>query len=151
MSAAKVGAGRAIAVALAVGMALPRWAAGQPSLDGGLAAMTPAVDGGTGEAMDGGTAAPDAGPFADPLYSQCPPNDPTQPATQDADGSWRLPPVRAARQACLLTTCNERRLQLEAAPPPLGSTSLIFAAIVMVIGFGLGGYLGWTVARWLPR
>jgi len=136
---------RTIGRSLGLALLLPRLALGEPPGDAGLA------DGGAGEslgAIDGGT--PDAGRFGDPLYAQCPANDPTQPATLQDDGSWRLPAARAARQVCLLVTCDERRKQLEAAPPPLGATSLLFAGIVMALGLVLGAYAGWSVARWLP-
>jgi len=141
---AKTGAGRAIA-AVVLAALLPQAARGSAHT---FERLSEAPDAGALE-FDGG--APDAGRYGDALYAQCPANDPTQPATQDADGSWRLPPQRAARQACLLVTCDERRKQLEVAPPPLGTTSLLFSAIALVVGLALGGYVGWTAARWLPR
>jgi hypothetical protein len=130
------GAARAVTVALTVAIAIPRVAAGQPSSDAGWVA-------------DGG--APNSGPFADPIYAQCPPSDPAQPATQRDDGAWVLPPLRAARQVCLLTTCDERRKQLEGGAPVLSTAAIVVSAIALAIGLGLGGYLGWAVARWLPR
>jgi len=142
----KTGVGRAIAALVLVATVLPQAARGSAHTFERLD-----LDGGSADAGQLEAGATDAGPFGDPLYAQCPANDPGQPATQDPDGSWRLPPPRAARQACLLVTCDERRRQLEAAPPPLGSSSLIFAAIALGLGLALGGYVGWTVARWLPR
>src|SRR6185295_9734781 len=74
-------------------------------------------------AADGG--ASDAGlGWNDPLYAQCPQAPPPVPLE---DGSWKLPPARAARNACLAETCEARRRTLEpiaAAPPPFSSGSL---------------------------
>lgn len=109
-----------------------------------VAVAAAAADGGT---LDAGTAPR----FSDPLYSECPPASTAGAAAQREDGSWVLPPARAARNACLMETCDARRQQLEVAPPPLSTTSLLFAGIAAVLALALGLYVGWEFARWLPR
>jgi hypothetical protein len=139
----------AIVAALLPGLAHGAVNDGGHSPDGGVTSIDGAAE--LTVLAPGRGALPDGGPFSDALYSECPPNDPLKLARQLVDGSWVLPPSRAARQVCLLVTCEERRKQLEAAPPPLGSTSLIFAAIAFGVGLFIGGYVGWSLGRWLPR
>lgn len=98
--------------------------------------------------LDGGT--PDAGlGWNDPLYAECPK---APPPVQLDDGSWKLPPARAARNVCLMETCDARRRTLEpiaAGPPMLSSGSLVADLIIWGLGFAAGGvlfgYLGWTL------
>lgn len=81
-----------------------------------------------------------------PLYERCPSAEPSVAL----DGGWRLvSPQRDARLACLMTTADERVMQLEAAPPPLGWVSLAFSGIALALGLFLGGYAGWTLAKWI--
>jgi len=94
-------------------------------------------------AADGG--ASDAGlGWNDPLYAQCPQAPPPVPLE---DGSWKLPPARAARNACLAETCEARRRTLEpiaAAPPPFSSGSLIADLMLLGLGVLAGVILGFT-------
>lgn len=92
--------------------------------------------------VDGGT--PDAGWASDPLYAECPKG---PPPSQLADGSWVLPPARAARNVCLLETCEARRQQLEAGPviPTFSKASLLINLVVWGLGVVLGIYFGWTL------
>lgn len=99
-------------------------------------------------APDGGAELELRPDWASPLYSDCPD---AGPALAQPGGGWLLPADRAARNACLMATCDVRRQQLEAAPPPLGMTSLLFSALAFGAGLVLGGYVAWNVARWLPR
>jgi len=116
-----------------------------------IAALVPVLA--FGDAVDGGVSAPGRrADFGAPLYDQCLAD--AGAATRQADGSWLLPPTRAARNACLMETCDVRRQDLEAAPPPLGSTSLVFAAIAFGVGLLIGGvaagYVVWVVRPLLP-
>ncbi|MEK7178561.1 MAG: hypothetical protein AAB721_02825 [Patescibacteria group bacterium] len=94
---------------------------------------------------------PDAGRWDDPLYAECPKG---PPPVQLADGSWNLPPARAARNVCLLETCDSRRRTLEpiaAGPPMLSSGSLVVDLIIWGLGVAAGIYLGWSLRTALPR
>lgn len=91
-------------------------------------------------ASDAGT--PDAGPWDDVVYADCPA---APPPTQLGDGSWVLPPLRAARNACLLSACDEDRRELAAGPPFFSPETLIFG-VIMGLVFGLAGmYFGWLL------
>lgn len=78
--------------------------------------------------------------YSDPLYAQCREAEPSQPL----DGGWvLLPPARAERVACLMTTCEvDRQAKVsasDAAPPPswlvVAVTTGVLAAIA---GFWAG-------------
>lgn len=92
-------------------------------------------------------AAPDAG-FQDELYATCPTS---SELPQLTDGGWLLSPSRAARAACLLQTCDERRLELEEKPvlATWSRWSLYIAGVAAVLGVLLGGYLGWELRGFL--
>jgi len=87
--------------------------------------------------VDGGSSL-----FAAPLYEQCPRAEPSI----ELDGGWRLlSPQRTARLDCLMVTAAERVVQLERAPPPLSSTTLLFAAGLGLLGLLFGLYGGWEL------
>lgn len=96
--------------------------------------------------------------FDAPLYGSCPEAPPPEPVevrgsffgpveALDGGQSWLLSPERAARNACLMATCESHRAQLEAGPvqTPLG--------YVLALGIGLaagalaGGYFVWSLTR----
>lgn len=77
--------------------------------------------------------AQDAG--ADALYARCP----GAPPAVALDGGWWLPGARGPRLACLLETCEARRVQLEAQPGP--PTWFLFAA-GLAVGLSVGVAVG---------
>ena len=99
--------------------------------------------------LDAGT--PDAGlGWNDPLYAECPKG---PPPSQLADGSWVLPPARAARNVCLLETCDARRRTLEpiaAGPPMFSSGALWLDLLLWGTGVAAGIFLGWTLKGLFP-
>jgi hypothetical protein len=90
-------------------------------------------------------AAPDAGTLDagtwidDPIYAECP----HAPApTQLDDGSYKLPPLRAARNACLMGACEDDRQRLKAGPPVISAWTLLFGAVCATLAVIGGFYLG---------
>lgn len=97
------------------------------------------------DAVDGGMW------WNDPLYVECPK---APPPAQQADGSWVLPPERAARNACLMEACDARRRQLEPlaeGPPVLSTAGLVMSLTMLAIGMFGGAYLGWELRALFGR
>ncbi len=84
-------------------------------------------------AIDGGT-------FSQPPYDSCP--ETTEQAVELDGGAWLSPKSRAARQACLLATCEANGAQVEPVPPaPLGVVLGLVTALV--VGFAAGVVVAW--------
>jgi hypothetical protein len=100
--------------------------------------------------VDAGIVAGDAGvdagieyiPFNDEVYSVCP----VAPPSERVDGGYFLPEMRAARNACLMATCDralfdERHPDQQKPPPGWVGYVLVGAGVVFGIGFVVGKYV----------
>jgi hypothetical protein len=83
------------------------------------------------------------GGFDAPLYAQCDEAPPPQMLeTPDGGTALLLSPERARRDACLLTTCEVRREQLEAQPEPPTTGAWVLVALAFFVGGALAAGLG---------
>lgn len=82
--------------------------------------------------VDGGTA------FADPIYASCPVAD--APVEVDG-GSFLLSPARAARDACLLASCETDR----EATPPVSANGMLVALALGLLGLLVGVAGAWFI------
>lgn len=108
-------------------------------------------------AIVGAQTVPDAGVDAGtgwnaPLYSDCPKTDAL--AEQVDGGSWLVPALRAARQACLMETCREREELWESRVADV-MVSIIpewfFPTLGALLGLGVGIVIGYAIGRAVPR
>lgn len=74
--------------------------------------------------------------FSDALYSICPQ---AGPATRTLSGDWIMPHERAERLACLIETCEARRLQFEVREKEQGAPAAWWAIVLVAVSSAVGG------------
>lgn len=111
------------------------------SIDGG----TPVLSVGMEPTRDAGT----PHPFDAPLYAKCEPQDP-KGVIQFESGAIALSAQQARRAACLLTTCDARRVTLEPdALEPQWAKVILGMTVAFITGLVVGA--GLTVTWWLTH
>ena len=71
------------------------------------------------------------------LYEKCPP---AGPATRTLSGDWLMPHERAERLACLIETCEARRLQFEVREKEQGAPAAWWAIVLVAVSSAVGGF-----------
>lgn len=104
-------------------------------------------------AVDGGVPAP-AHTFSAPIYRACPDASGAPAAFYVGDGgtvqnAWVLPDPRGARQACLLSACEEYRALNSGDKPVPGQTGMVvtIVSVAVVLAAGAGFAAGWIARR----
>lgn len=86
--------------------------------------------------LDGGV------PFSEPLYADCPARDTDAGVVELPSGALMLSRQQAERNACLMETCETRRLQLE---PVARETTWQAWLYGVAISFAVGLVIGFLI------